>query len=91
MTAALFQCLKAWICQAVLKVTLAYYDRSKPVVVQTDTSEYGVGAALLQGGQPIAFASKTRTDVETFYANIESVFQYALVWRNSPPIYMAGM
>ena len=54
-----FQCLKAWICQTLLKVTLAYYDITKPAVIQTDASEFGLGAALLQGGQPIAFASKT--------------------------------
>ena len=33
LTDAVFQCLKAWICQTLLKVTLAYYNRSKPVVV----------------------------------------------------------
>ena len=82
---AAFQCIKAWICQTLLKVTLAYYDRSKPVVVQTDASKYGLGTALLQGGQPIAFASKTLTDIETHYVNIERVFQFALVWRNSTP------
>ena len=71
LTDSAFQCLKAWICQTLLKVTLAYYDRSKPVVVQTDTSEFGLGAALLQGGWPIAFASKTLTNVKSHYANIE--------------------
>ena len=70
-TDAVFQCLKAWICQTLLKVTLAYYDRSKPVIVQIDTSEYRLGAALLQGGHPIAFTSKTLTDVKTHYTNIE--------------------
>ena len=51
--------------------SLAYYNRTKPVVIQTDASEVGLGAALLQGGWPIAFASKTLTDVESCYANIE--------------------
>ena len=40
-------------------------------MIQTDASKFGLGAALLQGGQPIAFASKTLTDVESRYANIE--------------------
>ena len=71
LTDSAFQHLKAWICQTLLKVTLAYYDRSKAVVVQTDTSKFGLGAALLQGGQPIAFASKTLTGVESCYAKIE--------------------
>ena len=62
--------LKAWICQTLLSATLVYYDRSKPVVVQMDTSNYGLGAILLQRGHPIAFTSKTLTDIETYYANI---------------------
>ena len=40
-------------------------------MIQTDASEFGLGAALLQGGQLIAFASKTLTDIESCYANIE--------------------
>ena len=52
-----------------IKVTLAYYDRTKPVVIQTDASQFRLGAALLQGGRPIAFASKTLTDVVSRYAN----------------------
>ena len=60
-----FQKLKQWICKTLLNTTLAYFDCTKPVVIQTDASEYGLGAALLQDGRPIAFASKTLTDVET--------------------------
>ena len=66
-----FQCLKAWIFQTLFSATLVYYGRSKPVVLQTYASEYGLGAALLQSSCPISFASKTLTDVETCYANIE--------------------
>ena len=90
-TDAVFQHLKAWICQTLLKVTLAYYDRTKPVMIQTDASKFWLGTALLQGGQPIAFTSKTLTDIESCYANIESVFHFALVWKNSTPIFMGGM
>ena len=53
-------------------MTLAHYYRSKPVVVETDASEYSLGATLIQSGWPITFVSKTFTDVETRYANIES-------------------
>ena len=71
LTDAVFKHSKAWICQTLLKVTLAYYDRTKPVMIQTDASKFGLGTALLQGGQPIAFASKTITDIESCYTNIE--------------------
>ena len=54
-----------------LKTTLAYYDCTKPLVLQTDASEYGLSTALLQNNRPIAFTSKTLTDVETRYTNIE--------------------
>ena len=40
-------------------------------MIQTDASKSRLGAALLQGGRPIAFASKTLTDIESRYANIE--------------------
>ena len=84
-TDAAFQHLKAWICQTLLNATLAYYDQSKPVVVQMDASKYGLWATLIQSGHIIAFASRTLTDVGTYHANIEkeSVFQYAFVWRSS--------
>ena len=36
-----------------------------------DASKYGLGAALLQSGCSIAFVSKTLTDIETCYANVE--------------------
>ena len=50
---------------------LVYYDRSKPVVVKTDASKYRLGATLLQSSCPIAFASKTLSDIMTHYVNIE--------------------
>ena len=68
---AAFQHLKVWISQTLLNTTLAYYNRSKPVIMQTDTSEYRLSTALIQGDHQMAFASKTCTDIETHYANIE--------------------
>ena len=67
----MFQQLKQWIFKTLLKTTLTYYDRTQPPTLHTDTSEYGLGAALLQNDKPIAFASKTLSNVETRYANIE--------------------
>ena len=65
-----FNSLKSWVCSMLLKTTLTYYDHTKPLVLQTDTSEYGFGTALIQNNRPIAFASKTLTNVETRYMNI---------------------
>ena len=42
-----------------------------PVTIQCDSSETGLGAALLQEGQPMAFASRTLTPTERGYAQIE--------------------
>ena len=71
-TDASFYRLKQWICNTLLKTTLTCYDCTKSVHIQTDASKYGLGAALIQNSCPIAFASKTLTDVETWYTSIES-------------------
>ena len=50
---------------------LKYFDDQKPVTIQVDASQRGLGAALLQDQGPIEYASKTLTDAETRYSNIE--------------------
>ncbi|KAL0963940.1 hypothetical protein UPYG_G00315590 [Umbra pygmaea] len=50
---------------------LSYYDVKKPVTLTCDASCYGLGAACLQEGRPVAYASRTLTDTETRYAQIE--------------------
>ena len=40
-------------------------------MIQCDASKKGLGAALLQEGQPIAFTSRTVTGTETRYAQID--------------------
>ena len=49
---------------------LAFYDAKKPLTLQVDASKHGLGAALLQEGKPIAFASKSVTSTEVNYAQI---------------------
>ena len=69
-----FQQVKTLIAKA-NTTPLRYYDRDLPVTVQADASLRGLGACLIQKhkgkDQPIAFASKSLTDAETRYANIE--------------------
>ena len=61
------------LCQARRK----YYEPSKPLVLQCDASEKGLGASLLQDGKPIAYAITcvcnyiALTCTETNYAQIE--------------------
>ena len=50
---------------------LRYYKLAKKVTLQCDSSQFGLGAALLQNGQPVAYASGAVTDAETCYAQIE--------------------
>ncbi len=38
--------------------TLRYYDVAKPVTLQVDASQNGLGAALIQNQGPVAYASK---------------------------------
>ena len=65
---AVFENLKSIVAN---DMTLAYYDRTKPVELQTDYSQSGLGAALVQDGRPIQFASKALSDAEKNYAPIE--------------------
>ncbi|KAL9970565.1 hypothetical protein ACROYT_G022964 [Oculina patagonica] len=50
---------------------LKYYDVVRETTIQCDASESGLGATLLQDGQPVAFASRSLSAVERRYAQIE--------------------
>ena len=65
---AAFEATKSLICR---EVTLAYFDPQADSVIQVDASSRGLGAVLIQHGKPIAFASKSLSDCEQRYANIE--------------------
>ena len=51
--------------------TLRYYDSKKPVTIQVDASQRGLGATLLQENGPVEFRSKLLTETESRYSNIE--------------------
>lgn len=50
---------------------LAYYDPNQQLEIQVDSSKDGLGVVLLQNGQPIEFASRTLTEPEQRWAQIE--------------------
>ncbi|XP_038844475.1 aspartate beta-hydroxylase domain-containing protein 2 [Salvelinus namaycush] len=62
---------------------LAYYDPDKELRLQVDASKYGLGAVLLQEGKPIGYASKSLTDCEINYAQIEKEL-YAILFGYQP-------
>ena len=68
--------IKKFLTEALL---LRYYDVSKPVTVQCDASQSGLGAVLLQEGQPVCYASRALTDTESRYAQIEKEM-LAITW-----------
>ena len=51
--------------------TLKLFDVNRPCVLQVDASDSGLGEALLQDGQPVAFTSSTLSLTEVNYAPIE--------------------
>ena len=50
---------------------LRYYNINEEVNLQYDASQSGLGAAMMQNGQPVAYASPALTLVESRYAQIE--------------------
>ena len=67
-----FKKAKKLICRAPV---LVHYDVTKPIKVCCDASPYGLGACLMHvlEGQikPVAFASRTLTQAERNYAQVE--------------------
>ena len=58
---------------------LCTYDVSKPVTVQCDASHSGLGAVLLQDGQPVCYAPHVLTDTASQYAQINKEL-LAITW-----------
>lgn len=50
---------------------LAYYDPEKDNLIQSDASLKGIGCVLIQDGRPVCYASRSLTETESRYSNIE--------------------
>lgn len=50
---------------------LRFFDVQKPVTISCDASPTGLGGVLLQEQRPVAYASRSLTDAESRYAQIE--------------------
>ncbi|PFX15247.1 Retrovirus-related Pol polyprotein [Stylophora pistillata] len=50
---------------------LRFFDVQKPVTISCDASPTGLGGVLLQGGRPVAYASRSLMDAKSRYAEIE--------------------
>ena len=50
---------------------LAYYDPEKDSLIQSDASSKGIGCVLIQDGKPVCYASRSLTETESRYSNIE--------------------
>ena len=53
------------------KPVLRYFDDKKELTLQADASQKGLGAAIMQEGQPVAYTSRALTNAEQNYAQIE--------------------
>ena len=63
-----FQKIKNAVTEAAV---LQYFDPAELTTVQCDASETGVGAALMQAGKPVAYASRSLTTTKQNYAQME--------------------
>ncbi|KAL2240754.1 UNVERIFIED_CONTAM: Retrovirus-related Pol polyprotein from transposon gypsy [Sesamum indicum] len=70
----------------VIDPVLALPDMSKPFMVETDTSDFGLGGVLMQDGHPVAIESRKLKDVERRYSVHEkellAVVHCLRLWRH---------
>ena len=50
---------------------LKYYNLNEEITLQCNVSQTSLGAAILQNGQPVVYASRALPPAETRYAQIE--------------------
>ena len=63
---------------------LLFYDTSLPTTLQVDASKDGLGACLMQQGQPVAYASRALSNSAINYAPIEKeMIAIVFGWKGS--------
>lgn len=50
------------------------FDQTKEIKIECDASKNGLGCCMIQEGKPISFASRSLTDCEKNYSQIEKEF-----------------
>ena len=59
---------------------LRYFEKTKEVTLQCDASDSGLGAVIMQQGQPVAFSPRALTNYKN-YVQIEKEFlAYPSTW-----------
>ena len=66
-----FEKMKSLLCEAPV---LANFDDSKEITIHTDASKDGIGCCLLQENKPVFFASRSLTENEKNWAQIEKEY-----------------
>lgn len=59
---------------------LKYYNPTATLTLEVDASQSGIGVALVQDNTSIAFGSRTLTDYQSRYSNIEREILADCVW-----------
>lgn len=69
---------------------LQFYNPNKEITVSVDSSSTGLGACLLQEKLPVCYASKSLTETQTHYAQIEKEMLAVLFGLNKFHDYVYG-
>ena len=70
--------------------TLSFFDPKKQVTLQADSSQNGLGAVLLQDEKPIAYSSRSLTESQKRWAQIEKELLAVVVALERFDQYMYG-
>ena len=61
-----------YIKQAIARpCNIQYFNHKADTEIQCDASLKGLGACMMQNGQPVSYASKSLANTESWYSNIE--------------------